>query len=245
MERLNKLAREIDPKGQVIATKVLSGSAAHMIAAEAAATNAAFIITGAASVSHRFIPKGISTALTLMSTASVPVLVMKLETILGSPQRDFRVLVADDMRDSGKSALRTALSLACLYPSSEVFHVHVNSLTLSALEAALDAGPLHRSSPTEGPAKVYELVVREIEEQLEKRALEVMSGLPSPGINYHPHVRTGAVAKNLDLVIGEFNPDLMVFGRHQTFRSKPFSMGQMPFYSMLSQSIAVMIVPEE
>lgn len=244
-ERLEKLAREIDPNGLVITTKVLSGLPAQMIAAEAAATNAAFIITGAASVSHRFIPKGLSTALTLMSDASVPVLVMRLETILESSQKEFRVLVADDMRDSGNAALRTALSLACLYPSSNVCHVHVNSLTESALEAALDAGAFSRSSSTKGGARVFDLMVKEIEDQLEKRARDVMSGLSSPGINYNPHVKTGSVAETLDLVIEEFHPDLIVFGRHQTFRSKPLSMGQIPFHSMLSQSVAVMIVPEE
>lgn len=246
MERkLSDWVNKLRP-GCSIVSKVLVGVAAQMVAAEALVSGAVCVITGAASRSHRFIPRGLSTALSLMANAPVPVLVLTAEAQLKLKSEPFRILLADDLRDQSTNAVTAGLEFSCLIPRSHVQHLHINGLTEDALGRAVETAQsmAHTAAPLSGTIeKIFQSLVDDLRRQLEQRAAALRARSSQAGIEYEAVVRSGSVLEELDHGIQSFAPHLVVFGRHQTFHHKPFTVGQVPFSSILSQRVPVMVVP--
>lgn len=230
-------------------SEVLTGNPAQIIAAEATAKNATLILTGANPGSHRFIPKGLSTALSLMGHANTPVMVMAAGCKLNFSKEPFRILVADDLRETSLPALKLVTALAAMIPTAEIMQVHVNGLTRDTLISGLEtaAATSHSAPITIGTVEeIFTMMMHNIESKMEERMNSVTSkSLSRTSPDIRRTVRTGPVNEEMQKVLADYPADLLVYGRHQTFHHKPFSVGQVPFHSILSLHRPVVITPAE
>ena len=88
------------------------------------------------------------------------------------------------------------------------------------------------------------------EHLLERDYADRKTNLSNRGQPYRAHataiesdIRSGNVLKELHTSIVEFNPDLIVFGRHHALKTRPYLMGRVPFRTMLLEKKAVLVVP--
>jgi len=244
---LRKLAEAV-PREVTVETNAIAGFPAEGIIADAVANKAAVIFTGAAKGSHRFVPKGLSTALSLMSDSPVPVIVMQEGCTTDFTKRDFGVLLADDLSDHSEAAVMTGYDFTSALGGASLHHLHVNSLTeenlkisLEAASAASHAGSLRGLTGKE----VYAMAIKALEQKMKGRAPGRRLLLEASGGKYESEVVTGVVADELQQVAARTGVEMFIFGRHRTFRRKPFLIGQLPFYAMLTPNRPIMIVPSE
>jgi len=244
---LRRLAEGVG-RGIEVETNVLTGYPGECIIADAIASQSSFIITGASKGNHRFVPRGLSTALTLMSDSPVPVMVIQAGTTPRFDGDGFRMMVADDLTDHSEKAVVAAFDLASALGNVRLHHLHINGLTEQNLTAALEAAAAASHSGTirgVSASEVFRLAVRTIEGKMGARAPGRRSVLEAHRGIYSSEVRSGDVVDELHAAAGAFHADLLVFGRHRAFRRKPFVIGQVPFYAMLSPERPVVVVPGE
>ena len=232
-----------------VTQKVITGNPASVVAGEASSSGASLIVTGASPGTHRFVPSGLSTALSLMGHATCAVLVMTRESKFDLSRKGFKVLVADDLRDTSHPALSAAYAAAVAAgPGAELLQTHVNGLTRESLAAGLEAA-LASSRATIASDKTAEEVFGMMMKSIENKLVERLSGIawakPPAGLTCKKMVCTGNVTEELEKVLGTFAADLVVYGRHQTFHHKPFMVGQVPFFSVLAHKRPVLVVPAE
>lgn len=244
---LRRLA-ELVPRGIDVEVNAIAGFPADGVMADAMANHAALIVTGASKGSHRFVPKGLSTALSLMSESSVPVLVIQEGMTIDFDKPNLSLVVADDLSDHSEAAVMTAFDFAAALGRVALKHIHVNSLTeenlkisLEAATAASHAGSLRVLSSGE----IYHMAIQALETKIRNRAPGRKTLLDAANGAYEARVVTGDVVDEIHKTVQETNPDLLVFGRHRAFRRKPFLIGQVPFHAMLLPSKPVLVVPGE
>lgn len=245
--KMKDLMKHIDPAGKY-SSQILTGNPAQMVSAEAMARGAALIVTGASPGSHRFIPKGLSTALSLMGHSDIPVMVMTKDSKFDLEHQPFRILVADDLRENSVPALRLVVALSKIAANSEILQVHVNGLTRETLTSGLEtaAATSHSAPITSATAEeVFSIMMKNIESKMEDRLRAAAGTMPAKAVAAKKMVCTGSVTDELQKVLGTFPADVVVYGRHQTFHHKPFSVGQVPFYSVLALRRPVIVAPAD
>lgn len=234
--------------GIEVEVNVIAGYPADGIIADAVANHAVLIITGAAKGNHRFVPKGLSTALSLMSQAPVPVLVVQEGTEVDFEKSRFSMMVADDLSDHSEAAVLTAFDFATRIGQAKLEHIHVNCLTEEnlkiSLESATAASHLGMMRAFQG-SEIYQMAMQTLEAKIRNRAPARKISFESAKGIYETKILTGDVASEIQKSVQVSNPDLLVFGRHRAFRRKPFLIGQVPFYAMLTHNKPVLVVPGE
>ena len=246
-KHLRKMA-ESAGRGLEVETNVLSGNASECIIADALANRASLIITGAGRGSHRFVPRGMSTALSLMADAPIPVLVIQEGC---RPKFDMDgqvVLIADDLSEHSERAVLTGFDLATALGKTKVKHVHVNAISEENLRVALEGvASASRSGQVRGisAGEIHELALKTLDAKLRQRAAGMKAVLEASSSEVSCHLRSGDVIDELNKAAEETKADFVVFGRHRAFRRKPFLIGQVPFYAMLSPDRPVLVVPAD
>lgn len=237
-ERQDKMAKlvkdlraSLDLEGLVV-----EGDCIRATVAEATRLRANVIVTGSHAEAYRFLPRSFSTALSLMAEAPVPVLVVS-----GKPvdfEKDgMRLLVADDLRESTREAVRRAYELAAALPGARVRQTHVHG----------DFREILRDTWREHASKVPENLW--VAEHEARRAAMNQQGAPfrkkaeAAGAAIELDIRSGDVGPELEAAIDDFQPTVLVFGRHETLRARPFLVGRMTFKAMLRPQLAVLVVP--
>ena len=122
-------ASEILPKGVCSSRAfVISKSIPEAIVNDASRSSADLIVCGVANVSHKFLPKGLSTVLSLMANAPIPVIAFPPGASFQKSNEDaFRIILADDLEDAGASAAKFGIEWAKSIGKSSIYHVHVNT----------------------------------------------------------------------------------------------------------------------
>ena len=227
---------------------VVKGKAAERLGAEAMAVGSHLLLVGADFTNARFLPRGLSTALSLMVSSPVPVGVVDTSitrSLLGAPTR---VLLADDLGPQSEGALEYAFALAASLGDSELHHVHVNGLTLESLRAGLSTAAATAHTPINPAAAaedVYEALIAGVRTKLDQRSLASRDYLEAAGGRYVTEVVTGSVNDQIATVAAAVDPHLVVFGRHHAYYTRPFFIGRVPFRSMLALRRPVIVVPNE
>jgi len=244
---LRKLAESV-PREVTVEINAIAGFPAEGVIADAVANKAAIIFTGASKGSHRFVPKGLSTALTLMSDSPVPVIVLQEGCVTDFSKRDFGVLLADDLSDHSESAVMTGYDFAAALGGTSLQHLHVNGLTEESLKISLEAASAasHAGSMRGLTGKeIFAMAMNALDQKMKARAPGRRLLLEAAGGKYRSEIVTGDVADELQVVASRSAVDMLIFGRHRSFRRKPFLIGQLPFYAMLTPSRPIMVVPSE
>jgi nucleotide-binding universal stress UspA family protein len=235
-EQLEELKKQLNPSIDVT-TNVMSGDGSTEIIADATSQKACLILAGASAGSHRWIPKSLSTTLSLMSESPVPVMIVAEGTTLDLSKGDFHLLITDDLRDSSLNALKAGFECAKLLEVKKISHVHVSGLTKNVIETTIHNAMAVSHGALDG-AQTTETVFKAVEEGLKKQML----GRIEPWLqkyselraHYEPVVLHGPVETEIENYAKSHALDAIVFGRHHSFHRRPFIIGQVPFNTMLA-----------
>jgi nucleotide-binding universal stress UspA family protein len=244
-DELQQFAKSLELETKV-ETSIVVGQAAQVALSDAVVSGASIIVTGAANRSHRFVPKGLSTALTLMAESPTPVLVVKEGSQLNLSGESLNIVVADDLSDNCERAVLAAFDLAVGLGDTDLHHIYANSLTMQNF--ALNVEKLRElrkddSSTDISPTDLWEKTRSSIRERLRLRAPGRELFLEAAGGHYWPEIKDGSVESALEKVIDSASPELIVFGRHHSFHRRPFAVGKVPFYFMMSIERPILVVP--
>lgn len=238
VERLKKL--RID-----VSADVIEGDAVRSIISCATNLRANLILTACHPEKGRFLPQGLSTALSLMHEAPLPVLVVG-DSPIDFEAEHFRILVADDLQQSTQEAVRKCYELASHMPGSHVRHVHIHGDFREMLKETWQ--DLREKIPgLKEVAPTPETVWREDYEArllaLRRQSMPFRLSAEKNKVFIEPDVRTGSVQKEIENVVTEFKPQLAVFGRHRLLKTKPFLIGRVPLRTMVEFKNSILLVP--
>jgi nucleotide-binding universal stress UspA family protein len=243
-DRLAALASSLGT-GISIDVVAATGSPVAILAQEAAAVDTCLLIVGAHFQMSTLVPRGLSTTLSLLATASVPVLAADARGHLPKPGAAVRLLVADDLGEQTESAVAFAGDMACAWHRAWVHHVHVSALSDADLESALrNAAIAARTVMTPDQAQVVcQAVHREQLRSLETRFADRRDALAASGGSYTSEVVPGGVKAELARLATDIAPDLLVFGRRAPDQPAATVFGRMPYRAMLAMQRPVLVVP--
>ncbi len=223
------------------------GSIADALESEALSCGADMIIVGASPTSHRFVPRGFSVALSLMSHAKLPVMVVNTKQKADLDSDRLSIVIADDLKSSSNAAVVGGCELAFALGKGDIFHLYVNGVTKDLLEAALSTALASSRSSSDtalSSQEVHAAMLQQFEGRLESRTVGLNMALDITACRYHRELLTdGSVMDAMQSYVDKKKANLIVFGRHQSFHRKPFGVGQMPFYAMLNLGCPVVVFP--
>lgn len=220
-----------------------SDDPAQALLSLAAATASRLIAIEVGRHLYEMIPSGISVALRLLAGSPVQVLILREGCPNLFKERDHTLLIADDFRDTTRSALMEGLRLAAAWGYSEVEHLHVlNPETHSMLQRMRF---LHRAvdQGSSSVPEVFDYLRSQLKHRLEERATPYLTEFPERHCSYEASVAFGPIAHEIKRVLHKKPRHLAVFGRHQRSHTKPLGSGRVPFAAMLAQAPAVLVVP--
>jgi len=247
---LNSIKSKLQAKRDIVVEiNTAMGSVAENLQAEAVSTNASLLICGAKATSHRFVPKGLSTALGLMSDSPKPVIVVPEDSVSDFSNQYLTILASDDLTDNSAEAVTTACELAVNLGNATIAHLHIHPQTRKQIEdqaqKVIDVMLNNEVELEEFFARerVFENVTNNIKAAMSKRVGILNKVIDmSDHTTYRREMRFGDIVEQFGEVVDEVKPDLLVFGRHQFVHRQPWSLGKMPFYGMLNLHRPVMIV---
>ncbi len=243
--RLREL-RELLPPGLHVETHIVAGKPTEALGAEAARLGVALMIVGADLSQMRYVPRGFSTALSLMVTSPVPLFVVDTASCSTLPADGWRLLVADDLGEQTSDAVQFAFDFAAATRATTLHHLHVNGLSLTTLKAGIATAAVTAHTPiaaTVSADEVHDALLATLEERLSERAAPMRDYLEAAGGEYVSIVATGIVADEVERCVQDVRPDIVIFGRHQAYHHRPFFIGRLPFRAMLEQRRPVIVVP--
>lgn len=247
--KMAELSKMMSPAIKVTTNIVVAGahSPAELIEAEALSQNCSLVVVGANPQSHKFLPKGLSCALSLMSRAKLPVMVINQNHTADFGAHRLKLIITDDLKDQSIQAVSGGCDLAFKLGNIDIHHVHINGLTIDALEAGINAAMAASHSqpkPAVSAKDVYDATLKQLEGKLESRTLGLGVPLELSGCHYKRSIMTkDSVLEGLEQLAKDEKANLVAFGRHQTFHGGPFNLGQMPFYAMLKLECPIVIFP--
>jgi nucleotide-binding universal stress UspA family protein len=224
-------------------TDVLLGYPAESIRAHAVTIGAELIVLGGAAEDYKYVPRGLSTVLGLMADAPCPVLVLPR----GNPgvwdKKPLRAVLADDLQKESDNSVLVAYEWVSALGDTELTHVHVNQLSKDDLKDALTSAAAASHTP-EGALDlntVWTAAMKSVETKLAERAPGRKHLLEARGGKVKTLLLQGDPVESILKLAEDNKADLMIFGRHRTWRRKPFAVGQLPFHSMLRSRRPVLI----
>jgi nucleotide-binding universal stress UspA family protein len=247
LSRLGEVGLEVPPD---IAVKkvVVGGKPVETICKEVEAIGTCMLLVGGHYGNMRFMPKGLSTALSLSVSCPVPLMVVDTAQEQSLRTSNLKFLLSDDLSDQSEGAVEFTFDLASALGRCEVHHVHINGLTFESLKAGLNTAAATSHTPLNSSASVddvYGALMTSIDSRLAGRAAALRDYLDASGGTYFSEVATGDVSEEISKVAEDTAADVIVFGRHHTWHKKPFFIGRVPFRSMLGQQKPVIIVPND
>lgn len=225
--------------------EVVSGDVPDSLIAYAKLHRANLILTACSSASYRITPKGFSTALSLMADAPLPVLVVNRERPLNFSAASLRLLLADDLQASTNEAAIRTYELAMRLGRCRVRQVHVHGDFRELIKESWSdlAGRYPGLSDASASDDPTAFATKKITDNLQARGLPYRQQAEQRGATLELDVRTGPVHDEIHQACQDFDPDLLIFGRHKFFRSRPFLVGRMSFRAMLHDQRPILLVP--
>ena len=231
-ERVKTAAARLSILGEAFHAKVrvrsdvLVGEPAEMLMTYCKLHRASMLVTACAS-SYGELSGFFSTTLTLMAQAPLPVLVVGTRCASDLERSKLAIMVADDLEDGSEDAVSRTLDLALRLPAQRVRQVHVHG---------------NHRPPRAGEESFRERDHEARRQKLSARASQIRALLPERML-IEIDIREGDVSAELAASVADFQPDILVFGRHKSLKFRPFLIGKVPFRQMLKSPCAVLVVP--
>jgi nucleotide-binding universal stress UspA family protein len=246
-ERLKEIARDFNLKNAEY--NVVLGQPSQVLEADAVASSSQLIMVSAAklNVAQKFLPDGFSTALSLLGSSSVPVVVVPEGVQVFKKAGPLKVLVADDLQDHSLDALHQGISMVHGVGPAELHHVHICEASEKELAGMankvldlMNRGdiPIDKNFSIDSFAGRVE---ENTKANLSKRLGAASLLFADKEDSYHQHVYFGDASEAFSKVVAEIDPDIVIFGRHQLIHRKPWGLGKMPFSAMLSLHKPIMV----
>ncbi len=222
-------------------------SCAEMINAEALANDCSLIMIGAVADSHRFVPHALSCALSLMSHASLPVMVVKPNHNIDLNTKPLRIVIADDLCTRNESVIKSGCDLAFMLGSTDIYHIHINDATSEWL--AYKLRKISSSIKAKSGARlelkdIEHLIQINLQQRLDTRAREMNIPLRLAGCSYNKQILSDASFSDcLKSFVRKKEINLAVFGRHEILHTDPLHIGRIPFYAMLDLACPIIVFP--
>ena len=240
--RLRELVKKNLP-GIDVKSEVLLGYAAESIRAHAVTIHAEMIILGGAADDYRYVPSGMSTVLGLMGDSPCPVLVLPRSNPGEWDKPKLTAILADDLQPQSDSSAIVGYEWAAALGETKLTHAHVNQMSKDDLKDALTsaAAAAHTPEGSMDVDTVWTAAMKSIEDKLKTRAPGRKPLLEARGGTVTTMLIQGEPVEAILKLAEDTKADLMIFGRHRTWRRKPFAIGQLPFHSMLRSKRPVLI----
>jgi len=214
--------------------KVLVGNVETALVDYAQEEKANAIVCGASVSSYKFIPSSLSVVLSLIKNTFLPLIVIPKKCTV-SHLKQLSFMLTDNLGDSSKDAIVFCHRLQRAYPDCLVHHVHIiknmidfsNDFEVEAFGSVPDAN----------------FVLSEVRQKMQVR-FGFLDELAKPESRYNQQVGYGEIASGIFDAIDELDPDFVIYGRHQTWHSKPLSFGSMPWANILQTTRPIIIVPK-
>src|SRR5262249_51200017 len=145
------------PPGLTVERHVLAGKAAPVIGQAALDLKSCLLVVAATYDDVKFLPRGLSTALSLMVSAQVPILVMDGRATTLWPDSGVRLLLADDLGPASEGAVDFAFDFSAGIRRVALHHLHVNALTRGAIEVGFNTARATSPMPSSPAAGVDEV----------------------------------------------------------------------------------------
>ncbi|MBC7530789.1 MAG: universal stress protein [Oligoflexus sp.] len=192
---------------------------------------------------------GMSTALSLMGSSKFPVMILPLNTAIDFTTREHNILVADNLQEEGLYALKAALGLCRSIAYKQLIHLHVKKTSYREINETVDK---IRLAMIEGklpsnPDFETEVYLKQIKNDLKAQMgdrLEMADKDFAQGLHWSPRVRFGQPIEELQHLVRESKPDILVFGKHHFFRPKGLVLGKVPYQAMIEENVASIVVPD-
>jgi nucleotide-binding universal stress UspA family protein len=180
----------------------------------------------------------------LMARTEVPVLVVPdTRKNTHPPNGMIRFLIADDLAPSSLPAIKVVTDLVALGIRGDVLHLHVAPTPSAGHTADVDRSwEIWPGISIED--RLYNDHHEHLLDRLHARAEPLRSKLMARRGRYAAELWQGNVREEISRAAAIHQPDLTVFGRHHFLKRQPFSLGQMPFQSMLGLDSAVLVAPD-
>lgn len=244
---LDVLAQTV-PAGMNTRVGVAMGEVAGTLAEQAAEIGTCVLLVGAKERESGLIKRGMAVAADVVAKASVPVMVIDATETRGAAPMGAhpRFLLADDLTDKAETAVAFTAGLAEGVHDAWIHHVHISALSRENLNTALNsaAAAAHAELAPGLTADVCSAVAHEQVLRLEERIGEYRDYLEAAGCKYSAEALAGPLRGELDKIIADFNPDVLVFGRHRAPHLHPLTIGQLPLKAMLGFGRPVVVVPD-
>ncbi len=247
IEKAAAVANQVLPEREC-SYNVVFGRIPSAIVAEAISNNGALIVAAAGQMADKSFPYGYSTSLGLMAGSSLPIMITPNHLSRLNNYDHLRVLIADDLTDSSRSAITLGCEFANAFPRSEVMHLHICKSSFEDIEKwgdqlleSMTAGTIPMD-PTFKKAEFLDKVGSYYRNALETRVGSAKLLIEQTGA-YHASVLYGDPFTQFAYAVGKFNPDLVIFGRHELVHTRPLGVGKMPFHAMLALNRTIVIAP--
>lgn len=249
LKALEEKMAKVLPKfsGLDVTSEIKPGLAPQLLEAEAISSNASLIILGAHRSRYSMLPNMFSTALEL--TASSPVSTMVIPTGCKNHwlSDSWKLLVADDLRHHSWPAIHLAGDICTNAKGFEFHHFHAHQMSKEEIKETAES--IMELMATENlefdqtfNQETYLAEIQTgIETDMKGRMGAIKNILENTGGRYHEHIRFGKVQGCLEEAIKEVAPHIIVLGRHEAFHRKPFGLGKLPFYALLTSETPVII----
>jgi nucleotide-binding universal stress UspA family protein len=242
--QLEQLAKNV-PSGLDIGFSIITDNIDEGILTEAKNKNAKLLICGSAGSSYRFVPKSMSTVLSLMANAPIPVLVLNESSPHPFPQHRLKLLVLDDLSEETAHLFRGNFRFLKDVQEIAVLHVHISGLSRTSLAAALTAANVAGRNGVNLESEVgdlFTIIQDKSLTRLRDRSTYLRHSAEGGKIRYEAKVEYGNLHEVIDHLIDSFQPDILCFGKHKSFHRKPFAIGQLAYSSMLAYKLPIMVL---
>ena len=246
--KFEELKTMIDPAIKV-EQNVLFGSVAEGLLCDAVSSQAALIVCSYRPMSDQFLPKGLSTALSLLSDAGVPVLAIPQGFKMDYEKKPFKIIACDSLLDDCSEAISTACELGMDIGNTSIIHLHIHQKTPAEIaEWGEHIQSMMESYKLEVPSEfeidnMMEQTRKKISHQLDQRIGMLKSIIPlKQGCEYAQQIRFGDLFEQFGAMTAKENPDIIAFGKHKRFHRKTLAVGSMPSYTMLGLGRPVLAV---
>lgn len=242
-QQIAELAKKVSGKVEVT-TRLAFGRIGPELLSAAKEVGTCLLIAGVTFSEHQLVT-GLSTAVPLLSSAPFPVMVLDSSLTKANLFDKPKLLVADDLSEKAVNAIAFTATLGEACRGSSVVHAHFSALSREDLQTALEnaAAAARTALTAEEAKKVYDSLQAELRRTLETRFSDHREYLEAAGSTYTPELLAGRIRSELDTLVERVKADVLIFGRHETIHTQPFSLGRLPYRAMLTMRKPMIIVP--
>ncbi len=187
---------------------------------------------------------GMSTSITLMKRSPVPLLVVPANKGIDF-NNDIGAIIADNLVEDQQSFLAKSYGFLRSIETKEIIQVHTKEVTelemkrlVENIKTAMILGKIPDNENV-SEENLKEKVKNQAIQKMKTNCRELLTPFEAKDIQFE--VTFGKPAKDIQEISKRLHSNLIVFGRHHFFHKDSFSLGRVPWKSMLTNDCAILV----